>query len=189
MKIIGGKFKGRNFYMPKGIKPTQNLVREALFDILGQDLEGQSFVDLFAGSGAVGIEALSRGAKKVIMVEKDPRCCEIIHENLKLLSPDQKYGMVTGCEVINSDAFASVKMLSKRRSKSDIIFFDPPFGRGLAKKTLKTLMAYDIVQPTCIILIQYSGPESLPDAHERFTLLKERRYGRSFLAIYQPNHT
>ena len=64
MKIIGGKFKNRNFYMPATIRPTQNMLRKALFDIIGQDFEGLTFLDLFAGSGAMGLEALSRGAKR-----------------------------------------------------------------------------------------------------------------------------
>jgi len=72
MKIIGGIYKGRNFYMPAGIRPTQTIARKALFDILGQDMEGVTFVDLFAGSGAIGLEAISCGAEKVIFVEKRP---------------------------------------------------------------------------------------------------------------------
>ena len=86
MKIIGGKHRGKNFYMPFGIRPTQSITRKALFDILGQDLEGVTMLDLFAGSGAVGLEAISRGAKKVILVEKDPKCADVINENIRILS-------------------------------------------------------------------------------------------------------
>src|SRR3989338_8645565 len=85
MKIIAGQFKGRNFFMPEGIRPTQNLTRKALFDLLGHDLTGLTFLDLFAGSGGVGLEALSRGAQKVTFVEKDENNSQLIRENLDLL--------------------------------------------------------------------------------------------------------
>ena len=84
MKILGGKLKGRNFYMPAEIPPTQNLVRKAVFDILG-DINGVEFLELFAGSGAVGFEAFSRGAKMVTLVERVSSCLEVIHKNLQLL--------------------------------------------------------------------------------------------------------
>lgn len=84
MRITTGKYKGRVIKMPKGIRPTQGLVRKALFDILG-DITGLSFLELFAGSGAVGLEALSRGAKEVVLVEKDRQCIKVIEENLNSL--------------------------------------------------------------------------------------------------------
>src|SRR3989338_8907154 len=92
MRIIGGKFKGRNFFMPKDTPATQDLVRKALFDLLGQDLTGLSFLELFAGSGAVGLEAMSRGAEKVVFVEHEPRSAEIIDENLQRLNPTSADG-------------------------------------------------------------------------------------------------
>ena len=109
MKIIAGKYKNRNFYMPQGIRPTQNVVRKALFDVLGQDMEGIDFLDLFAGSGAVGLEALSRGAKKVVFVDHDPRCIEVIEKNISLLkinlNPDMQD---TGQRLSNGTGFFSV---------------------------------------------------------------------------------
>ena len=87
MKILGGKFKSRNFYMLKDTRPTQNLTRKALFDIIGHDLSDMEFLDLFAGSGAVGLEAVSMGAKKVTFAEKNIRCVDIIYEN----SPPQTH--------------------------------------------------------------------------------------------------
>jgi len=85
LKVLGGKLKGRNFFMPAGIRPTQSITRKALFDMIGHDQSGVKFLDLFAGSGAVGIEAYSLGAEKVVMVERSPKCLSTIRENLSIL--------------------------------------------------------------------------------------------------------
>src|SRR3989338_242258 len=88
MKIIGGELKGRNFYLPVHIRPTQNIVREAIFDLIGHDLSGLTFLDLFAGSGAIGFEAISRGASRVTLVESDFKCFEVLQKNVSLLTPN-----------------------------------------------------------------------------------------------------
>src|SRR5476651_1685535 len=85
MKILGGKYKSRNFYMPEGIRPTQNVLREAVFDLLGHDLSGLSLLELFAGSGAVSLEGISRGAEKVLIVEHNDLNAKIIQENCEIL--------------------------------------------------------------------------------------------------------
>ncbi len=184
MKIIGGKFRGRNFYRPEDIRPTQNIARKALFDMLGHELEGVVFLDLFAGSGAVGLEALSRGVQKVVFVEKDAKCAEIIRENLAFFDVRGDKESPLFYEVINSDAFAVIKVLFRQEKKFDVVFCDPPFGRGLAKKALKTLEAYDIVQPNCIVVIQHEKEENLPDNEGRFRLFRRKKYGSSIFSMY-----
>jgi len=184
MKIIGGYLKNRNFYMPADIRPTQNIVRKAVFDILGQDMSGVSFIDLFAGSGAVGFEALSRGATQVTLVEKDPKSLETIRENRRIFyeiladHPDQKL------ELIEADAFATIKDLARRGCRFDIVFIDPPYDLGLVKKSLKTLEAYDIVSPASILVVQCERDEILPAQTGRFSIYKRKAYGRTTVAIY-----
>ncbi len=129
MRIITGKYKGRTIKMPKGIRPTSNKVRKALFDILG-DIKGLSFLELFAGSGAVGIEALSQGAKEAVFVEKNKICLNRIKENLSVM------GLRPG-RVMGLDVFKAIKQLHQEGKKFDIIFLDPPYFRGLAKKNLE----------------------------------------------------
>jgi len=184
MKIIAGQYKGRNFYMPKGIRPTQAIARKALFDLLGQDLEGVAFLDLFAGSGAIGLEAVSRGAAEAIFVEKDPRCAGIIAENMALLSVDKGAAAASPFGVLQTDAFAAVKLLARQEKKFDAVFIDPPYGRGLAKKSLKTVGAYDILQPNCTVIIQHEKREILPEKQGRFLLFREKKYGSSVLSVY-----
>src|ERR1019366_619369 len=109
MKILGGKYKSRNFYMPAGIRPTQNVLRAAIFDLLGHDLSGLSFLELFAGSASVSLEAISRGADKVVMVEHNDLNAKTIRENCELLGIDLggEYSLV------HADAFKTVKSLSE----------------------------------------------------------------------------
>ena len=185
MKILGGQFKGRNFYMPKDIRPTQNLVRKAIFDVLGINLDGLEFLELFAGSGAVGLEALSRGAKKLVLVEKEPQCIQAIEENVKLLKVNSYESGTSRCEIIQGDALMTIKLFARQQKKFDIVFIDPPYGRELAKKTLKTLEAYDILQPNCMVIIQHEEDEILPETQGRFLLFRKKNYGHTVLSMYQ----
>lgn len=178
MKIIGGQFKGRNFYRPEGIRPIQSLVTKSLFDILGQDLEGIIFLDVFAGAGSVGLEALSRGAKHCTFVEKDPKCAAIITKNLKLLD-------IGAYSLITADAFAALKQIALQKQAYDIIFCDPPYDRELGKKSLKTLDAYAILHPTSVIILKHEKYESLPEEYGRLVLFRQKKYGSTILSFYQ----
>jgi len=180
MKILGGKYKGRNFYMPLGIRPTQNMLRAAIFDVLGHDLSGLSFLELFAGSGAVGLEAISRGAKRVVMVEHNDLNAKTIRENCELLG----IGLGGDVSLVHADAFKTVKTLSEEAKTFDIVFFDPPYARKLAKKTLKLLESRDILHAQSLVLIQYEESEKL-DVPETFKVLTQRRYGSSYLMLLQ----
>ena len=180
MKILSGKYKGKNFYQPAGIRPTQNITRQAIFDILGHDLTGIRFLDLYAGSGAVGFEAISLGAEHVTFVEKNPQCVGIIKKNSSLL------GLKTECtEILEGDAMSTIKRFAREQRQFDMVFLDPPYGPELAKKTLKTLRAYDIVPPNCFVIIEHSNDEALGESEGKFCLLRERGYGKSHITNYQ----
>jgi len=185
MRILSGSLKGRNFYMPHGIRPTSDIIRKSLFDTLGQDLDGVSFLDLFAGSGAVGLEALSRGAKDVFWVEKDYKRARLIEENLMSLASPASERKGSYLDVICSDAFAAIKTFAREKRRFDVVFIDPPYSRELAKKALKTLCGYDILQPNSIVVFQHEKREVLPDCEGPLSLFKRRKYGASFLTIYR----
>lgn len=177
MRIISGKYKGRVIKMPKDIRPTQDKVRKALFDILA-DITGLSFLDLFAGSAAVGIEAASRDAEEVVFVENNKNCVKIINDNFRSLG-----GL--NYRVIGSDAFAAIKELCGQRRRFDIIFLDPPYYKDMAKKTLQTLSAYDILAPVGFIIIQHFKKDILPEASGDLVLFRQARYGDSLLSFYR----
>ncbi len=180
MKIIAGQLKGRNFYMPAEIRPTQGLLRAAIFDLIGHDIEGLTFLDLFAGSGAVALEALSRGAKEVTMVEHNPKNAEIIRENCELLQTVN----LGPAFVIQGDAFATIKEFTRENRTFDLVFFDPPFGLKLAKKTLKLLGTHDILHGQSLVIAQYDKKEHL-EIPEHLKVITQRLYGSSYLTIFQ----
>ena len=185
MKILGGSLKGRNFFMPQGVRPTQDLVRKALFDILGQELKGVSLIELFAGSGAVGLEAISRGAKEVIFVEKEPKFAHLLEDNLSLLNIKNYDNPTMAYRVFQDDAFKIIKNLGRQNAKFDIAFLDPPYGRELAKKSLKTLGEHDILHRNCLVIAQHDKHEILPETAGRFFRIREKKYGSSVLTFYE----
>ena len=180
MKILGGKYKGRNFYMPAGIRPTQNVLRAAIFDLLGHDFNGVTFLELFAGSGAVSLEAISRGAQEVVMVEHNDLNAKTIRENCELL------GIELGGQfsLVQADAMATLKQLSEEKKRFDIVFIDPPYGLTLAKKTLNLITSRDILHAQSLLVIQLEKSQRL-DIPEGFALSAQRRYGSSHLYILQ----
>jgi len=190
MRITTGIYKGRNLKMPGGIRPTQNLARKAIFDIIG-DIEGLTFLELFAGSGAVGLEAASRGARGVVFVENGGTCVKTINDNIALLQGSGiPQAQAKGYLVIQADANEAIKQLNRQNKSFDIIFFDPPYCKGdseesLAKKTLQTLSVYDILPPTGLIIAQYSKKETLPEHLGVLSLLKLSVYGDTKLSFYQ----
>jgi len=188
MKIINGKDSGRNIYMPVHIRPTQNMLRKAVFDIIGHDLEGLSFLDLFSGSGAMGFEAISCGAGEVCMVERNPKCVETIEANMMIIKPGERGQKV---DVIIKDVFSSIKDMARKGRKFDVVFFDPPFDMKLGRKTLKTLLAHDILCPKSFLVAQYGTNETLPgldgivEMSGRFLLVKDKVYGSSHLSVFE----
>jgi 16S rRNA (guanine(966)-N(2))-methyltransferase RsmD len=177
MRIIAGIYKGKFVAMPKGIRPTQDKVRKALFDILG-DITGLSFLELYAGSGAVGFEALSRGIRELILVERNSGSLEAIKANIEAFKPKS-------CHLLAQSAQNAVKRLHELKKEFDIIFLDPPYYLEESKKTLQMLEAYDILSPDGLIIIQHFKKDILPEALGDLTLLRQSRYGDTLLSFYR----
>jgi len=198
MRITTGKYRNRKLHMPKGIRPTQNKVRKAVFDILG-DISGLTFLELFAGSGAVGFEALSRGAAQLTLVEFNRDSILAIKRNIELLKADN-------CCLYHLEAQKAIKLLSLDKKKFDILFMDPPYYKPprrkasgdqegteplaapvepWAKKILQTLEGYDILTPSGLVVVQHSSQETLPKDSQKLDLLKEAKYGDTWLSIYR----
>lgn len=170
--------------MPQAIRPTQDKVRKALFDILG-DIEGLSFLELFAGSGAVGFEAVSRGAGSVAFVENSRVCQQALERTIASLR-------LTNCTVYPLEAEIAVKRFHRDNKRFDIIFLDPPYFKGkagtsdsLAKKALQTLKAYDILSPNGFIVVQCFKKESLPPIEGDLIMFRQSRYGDTALSFYR----
>lgn len=177
MKIISGRYKGRVIKAPKEIRPTQGKVRKALFDILG-DIKGLSFLELFAGSGAVGFEALSRGAADLTLAEYNRDCLQAIRKNIESLQ-------IKACRLCPHEAEKAIEMLQEGGRKFDIIFLDPPYYIDASKKTLKALGGCDILTRTGLVIVQHFKKDLLPEAAGGLTLIRQARYGDTVLSFYR----
>ena len=176
MRITTGKYRNRKIHMPRGIRPTQDKVRKAVFDILG-DISGLTFLEFFAGSGAVGFEALSRGVAELTLVESNHNSVLAIKRNIALLNP-------SACNLYHLEAEKAIKLLSLDKKSFDIIFIDPPYLKDMAKKILQTLEGYDILSPNGLIVVQHSRLEQLSKDSLKFSLIKEAKYGDTWLSIF-----
>lgn len=177
MRLTTGKFKNKKIEVPKGIRPTQEKVRKAIFDIL-KDIEGLSFLELFAGSGAVGFEALSRGAKDLTLVEYNPRCLMAIKKNIKSL-------MVDSCSLYSDEAASAIKKIFETGKKFDIIFLDPPYRQESLKKVLQIIDAYDILAPCGFVIVQHFKKDSLGENLKNLHLVKQYNYGDTLLSFLE----
>jgi 16S rRNA (guanine(966)-N(2))-methyltransferase RsmD len=163
MRIISGRLKGFVFKVPKGIRPTEQKVSKSLFDILTPDIQDVKFLELYAGSGNIGIEAFSRGAKQVVMVEQNGQNTSVINENIALILNRFSFVDPSSIQVLTLDAESAIKKFSARQEKFEIVFLDPPYYKELAKKTLQTLDQYDIVAPNGLVVAQAHRKDSMPD--------------------------
>jgi 16S rRNA (guanine(966)-N(2))-methyltransferase RsmD len=181
MRIIGGQFRSRLIMMPKGveIRPTQDKVRQAVFNMLA-DINGKRVLELFAGSGAFGIEAISRGASHATFVDNNFRCTETIRANLESLSIQNSY-----YDIIRANALSVLARLAKAEERFDMVFMDPPYHLGMAKKCLINIDSYDILAPNSIIVAEHSRKDVLASDLKTLVFEKERRYGDTVITIYR----
>lgn len=180
VRIIGGTLKGRSFGGLKrsGLRPTSSKVREAIFDILAHKIEGSVFIDLYAGTGAVGMEAMSRGAKKVYFVESHRK------------TSDELENLLEGCgcravaEIVKKKAVQFIKYAKEIGLKADIIFLDPPYYTGELDEALKELSDGVITKKNGIILAEHYSKKILPEEIGLLKLRKTYKYGDSSLSLY-----
>ncbi len=184
MRIISGKYKGRQIGFPDHIRPTQDKVRQAIFDILGQDFSGLAVLELFAGSGGLGLEAISRGARNVVFVDIERKCNLLIKRNLDNLGISDNGGQEI--EVYRQDAFRAVAIAAKRKRLFNVIFADPPYHKGLAKKLLKTGLLSDILSPRGFLVLEHARTDVLDFEPEvgAFQLYKQADYGKIRVSFF-----
>jgi 16S rRNA (guanine(966)-N(2))-methyltransferase RsmD len=177
MRIIGGKYKRRLLkVLSKDISPTKDFVRETLFNILMPDIPEASVLDLYAGSGSFGIEALSRGAGKIYMVDKD---ISSLKENIKIL--DTNDGLKA--EILRQEAADFITAAAKKSLKFNLIFLDPPYHKGLIKKSLHLVMDYDILQPDGLIIAEYEKRAELDIESLGLKEIRQVRAGKTIVSL------
>lgn len=180
MRVIAGQAKGRKLLRVPGseTRPISSRVKEALFDILGSDIEGAAFLDLFAGTGSVGIEALSRGASKLVFVDRSRRAVDTVQRNLQLT------GLGGRAEVIHRDVFRFLQM-TPATPLFDYIYVAPPQYQDLWDKTLLALNDKPLLALDGLIIVQMHPKEFHEIDTPRLQPVQERRYGSTLLCFYR----
>lgn len=178
LRIIAGKNKGRKLNRRDGkdVRPTSDRAKEALFNILGSEVVGSRFLDLFSGFGGIGLEAVSRGAYEVVLVDKAQENIDIIEQNINMLHYQED------AKVVQADVLNSLGLL---RGDFDFIFMDPPYQqKSYYTKTLAEIDKYNLLHPDGIVIIEHHSQIKL-DLADEYDIIKERNYGNSALALVQ----
>lgn len=181
MRIIAGNKKGKKLKLPRAgkIRPTKQVVKEALFNILGQDLTGKKFLDLFAGSGGVGLEALSRGAELAVFIENNFAVKNILEENLDAC------GFQDRGKIFPIDVRAFFKKTGLDLGQFDYIFLDPPYETDLGLLVMQELGKSDILKPEALVIFEHFDKLLLIDEIGRLEKFKESHYGDCVLSFFK----
>ena len=182
MRIISGTSKGRKLVTPRSpsLRPTSDRVKESIFNILRVEMEGKVVLDLFAGTGNLGIEALSRGAEKAIFVEKGRQAIRLIQRNLTQLGLEER------SEIVPKDANQAIGILKQRGESFDLILMDPPYEKGLIQKTLIKLYSHRIYHEDSILVIEHDRREPIPEMVEGWILTRQRGIGDTVISFLTP---
>jgi 16S rRNA (guanine(966)-N(2))-methyltransferase RsmD len=181
MRVIGGKAKGRRLKVPKGrtLRPTAARVKEALFNILPHDLSGLETLDLFAGTGNMTLEALSRGAAAATLVEVSTEGSRVIRENVKRL------GVADRCRLLSMPVARALRHLDRQREIFDLIFIDPPYGQQWVERTLAIIAQSSLLRAPGVIVAEHSVRDPVGDRYGDLVLCDRRRYGDTVLSFFR----
>lgn len=183
IRIIGGRWRGRRLAVPpdyEGLRPTGDRARETLFNWLQPRIIGAGCLDLFAGTGALGLEAASRGASRVVMIERDGDLVARLR---------QAVGDWPDSEVLDIVQADALDWLSRAGERFDVVFLDPPFGQGLRQAALDGLIAADRLNPGALVYIEQGVDETGVEPGEAFVVLRRKRQGRVVLTLLEYGET
>lgn len=181
MRVIGGSRRGMRLQtLPgRGTRPTSDRVKEALFNIIAPHVPGARVLDLFAGSGSLGIEALSRGAAAAAFVEKSPKAAAKLSANL------ERTGFKEDAALIVGDVFRTLPKLARQAVPFDIVLLDPPYAQSLGPRCLTALAAAGVVAADGIVVVEHEVQEEMPEHVENFVQIRNARYGGTALTFYR----
>lgn len=185
MRVIAGKAKGRRFDAPKGdsTRPTADRVKEAIFGMIQFRVAGSRVLDLFSGSGSLGIEAASRGAASVVLNDMSRDCKRLISDNLA------KLGFNDGVEVLAYEHAAALKLLHGRGAQFDLIFLDPPYATGLIASSLELISSLDLLSEDGLIVVEHAWNRAFEIPAALCVLKEARRYGDVAVTILERSRT
>jgi 16S rRNA (guanine966-N2)-methyltransferase len=183
MRIIAGQYKGRRLetVSVNGIRPTSDRVRESVFSIISSRISGARILDLFAGTGALGLEALSRGASQATFMDASREACELIQKNA------QRCGIQENCEILCHDISRSPLPGKSRNHVFSLIFMDPPYGTRLLEKTLTSGILKGLLAKDGMIIAEHSIKEPLPHPITGLDIHDQRKYGKTLISFLTPS--
>jgi 16S rRNA (guanine966-N2)-methyltransferase len=175
LRVAGGEARGRRLKAPKGIRPTQGMVKQAIFNLVGPGIEGATVLDLFAGSGALGIEALSRGAARVTFVDRAPRGLAILRQNLEVL------GLNDRAHVVRGDVVRWLEVAPEEVGGASLVFLDPPYDDAVLDRALRVI---DRSGSAATVIAEHSRRQVMPSlAHLKVD--RQRRYGDTMVTVFR----
>jgi 16S rRNA (guanine966-N2)-methyltransferase len=183
IRITGGTFRGLSLVTPRTIRATEAKVRQAIFNILGSAIGGARVLDGFAGSGALGCEALSRGAEFVAFVESDPEAVAAIRDNLERLAGEVSR---SAWRVVNLDLGRGLRHLKQLEAPFDVVLLDPPYRTDAGKKALNAVVECAILAPAGVVVVEHDGRTEMPASVGPLQRGPRHRYGDTVLSLYQP---
>ena len=181
MRVTSGYLKNRVILsrIGKETRPTLERLKEAIFSIIGDKIENAIFLDLYSGTGNISFEALSRGAKRSIMIEADKEALRVIIENVNKLGVEEK------CRAYKNDVLRAIEILEKKNEKFDVIFMDPPYRENLTHKTLKKISEHNLLREDGIIICEHGKYEKLDTEIDKLLKYDEREYNKKIVTFYK----
>jgi 16S rRNA (guanine966-N2)-methyltransferase len=181
VRIIGGECRGRRLQTIRGrsIRPTSDRVKESLFSILGNRIQNARILDLFAGTGALGLEALSRGGESAVFVDKDRRALKTVTANINACRLSSR------CRLICWDAGRDLNCLKSAEHRFDLVFMDPPYDRNLVKPALLKAVEASLLAPEAVIAVEHSLNEETPERVSKLIRSDQRKYGSTRISFYE----
>lgn len=186
MRIITGRFKGRRLVTPKSmaVRPTSDRVKESVFSIIRDQVIDTKFLDMCAGTGNIGIEALSRGARQVTFLERNPKSLQIIKRNLHICGLDISNPQV---QLIGKDVRNGIATLHKRSETFELIYFDPPYDAGIYNKCILQISDTNLLKSTGLLLVEHHKNNGMPLKIGMLTYEKQKQYGDTCLTFFRSN--
>ncbi|MGL5176196.1 MAG: 16S rRNA (guanine(966)-N(2))-methyltransferase RsmD [Cetobacterium sp.] len=180
MRIIAGEAKGKRLECRKGVdtRPTQDSIKESLFSIIAPYITDARFLDLFSGTGNIALEALSRGAKRAVMIEKDQEALKYIIKNINNLGYENK------SRAYKNEVLRAVEILGRKGEKFDIIFMDPPYKDEVCERVMRAISKANLLAEDGLIICEHHMFEDMAEEVGEFRKTDERKYGKKVVTFY-----
>lgn len=181
MRIISGIAKGHKLLPPASMvtRPTLDRVKESIFDIIQNEVPYSDVLDAFAGTGSLGLEAVSRGAKKCVLIDQNPETYGLLRENVENLEFDDK------CETINMDSYNALETLGNKNKKFDLIFIDPPYSKNMIPPAVDIISNKNMLKKEGFIVTKVDSEEQIYEGNKSIVLTRYKKYGNTTICFYR----